>query len=470
MGSGSGSFRYNSDEVSTNYTTVLGTGLYAIYREQPAIMANQSMVYGDAVPTLPSPLTASNGDTASDLILNSTVNSTSGHLIVGSYSITSSTLAALGYAGSTLNVTPKALTAAFTGVSKTYDRTVTATASASSDDRLTNDVLTVVHTGATFADKNVGTGKTVSVTGVSLTGTDAGNYTVAATGSTTADLTPRTLNVTYTGVNKVYDGALSATVTTSDDHISGDTFTIERSAAFADKNAATGKTISVSGVSLSGTDADNYTVATTGTASADITPRLLNLSYTGVNKVYDGLTTATVTTSDDRVDGDNLTIQRTANFLDANVAPAKPILVNGVALAGTDAGNYILASTTGTASADIGQDASLDAALRAPQQMPLPQPTVPPVLMTQMQAPADRTPLDGIGGLKMVPVNSDPVPAASSSEGRGATGAPSSAATVPAAGLDPYGYVRVFVVRGGLNLPTEALTVSDKPAQPGLPR
>lgn len=37
IGSASGNFRYNSDETATNYTTALGTGKYAIYREQPTV-------------------------------------------------------------------------------------------------------------------------------------------------------------------------------------------------------------------------------------------------------------------------------------------------------------------------------------------------------------------------------------------------------------------------------------------------
>ena len=63
--------------------------------------------------------------------------------------------------------------------------TATAATVATSDDRLGSDVLTISRT-AVFADKNVGTGKTVSVSGVSLAGTDASNYTVAGTGSATA--------------------------------------------------------------------------------------------------------------------------------------------------------------------------------------------------------------------------------------------------------------------------------------------
>ncbi len=37
IGSGSGSFRYNSDEAASNYILGLGTGNYAVYREQPAV-------------------------------------------------------------------------------------------------------------------------------------------------------------------------------------------------------------------------------------------------------------------------------------------------------------------------------------------------------------------------------------------------------------------------------------------------
>ena len=35
VGAGSGRFRYNSDETTTNFTTPLSTGSYAVYREQP---------------------------------------------------------------------------------------------------------------------------------------------------------------------------------------------------------------------------------------------------------------------------------------------------------------------------------------------------------------------------------------------------------------------------------------------------
>ena len=72
-----------------------------------------------------------------------------------------------------------------------------------------------------------------------------------------------------------------------------------------------------------------------------------------MNKTYDGSTSATVITSDDRVDGDDLTLAHTAAFGDKNAGAGKAINVSGVSLSGADAANYVLASASGSASADI---------------------------------------------------------------------------------------------------------------------
>ena len=58
---------------------------------------------------------------------------------------------------------------------------------------VSGDVVNVAYAGASFADANVGTGKPVSVTGISISGgADAGNYTlVNTTATTTANITLR---------------------------------------------------------------------------------------------------------------------------------------------------------------------------------------------------------------------------------------------------------------------------------------
>src|SRR5204862_138234 len=136
------------------------------------------------------------------------------------------------------------------GVDKPYDGSAAASVSYS-DDRISGDVLTVGGVAA-FDDKNVGTGKNVSVTGINLSGADGGNYAPNATTSTTADITAKALAVTASGVNKPYDGGTAASVNYSDDRVSGDVFTVSGTSAFDDKNAGTGKNVSVTGINLTG--------------------------------------------------------------------------------------------------------------------------------------------------------------------------------------------------------------------------
>src|SRR5206468_1885464 len=136
---------------------------------------------------------------------------------------------------------------------------------------------------ATFSSKTVGTGKTVTATGLSLSGAASGNYQLASTSATaSADITARSLTVSATGVNKAYDGASTTTVTLSDNRVAGDSLsTSYGSASFANKNVGTAKTVNVSGIAISGADAANYTANTTASTTANITARSLSVSATG---------------------------------------------------------------------------------------------------------------------------------------------------------------------------------------------
>src|SRR5207245_10678529 len=120
-------------------------------------------------------------------------------------------------AATTADITAATLMGSITGNSKTYDATTTATiATRTLNGVLGSENVSLVGGTATYADKNVGTGKSVTATGLSLSGADAGNYQLASTSaSTTADITARTLTVSATGVNKVYDGTTAAIVTLS---------------------------------------------------------------------------------------------------------------------------------------------------------------------------------------------------------------------------------------------------------------
>src|SRR5256712_418875 len=159
---------------------------------------------------------------------------------------------------------------------------------------------------ATFADRTVANGKPVTVTGVVLSGADAGNYTVSQPSGLTANITAK--NLTINGAvanNKQYDGNNTATVNFSSATlvgvVSGDLVSINSagySATFTAKTVANGKPVTGLGVALSGADAGNYTVSQPSGLTANITAK--NLTINGAvanNKQYDGNTTATVSFS-----------------------------------------------------------------------------------------------------------------------------------------------------------------------------
>src|SRR5439155_549890 len=156
------------------------------------------------------------------------------------------------------------------------------------------------------ADKTVATGKAVTVLGVTLSGTDAGNYTVSQPSGLTANITAKNLTISGAAANnKEYDGTTTATVNFSSATLVGviglDAVTINSggySATFADKTAANGKPVTVLGVTLAGTDAGNYTVSQPSGLTANITAK--NLTINGAvanNKQYDSTAKATVSFS-----------------------------------------------------------------------------------------------------------------------------------------------------------------------------
>jgi hypothetical protein len=146
----------------------------------------------------------------------------------------------------------------------------------------------------------VANGKSVTVTGYTITGTDAANYTLIQPTGVTADITALTLSVTgATAANKTYDALVAAAISGGAiSAIGGDTVVLDvsgRTGVFGDKNVGTSKAVTVTGYTISGTDAANYTLVQPTGVTADITP--LTLSITGAtasNKTYDALLTAAI--------------------------------------------------------------------------------------------------------------------------------------------------------------------------------
>jgi sRNA-binding regulator protein Hfq len=237
--------------------------------------------------------------------------------------------------------------------SKTYDGSASAT------------TLPTITTGSlqgtditgfseTYGDKNVGTGKTLTPAGSVIDGNGGNNYNVTFFTSNTGAIGTRSITVTAATNTKPYDGTTSAAVlpTITTGSLQG-TDTAGFSETYSDKIVATGKTLTPSGSVNDGNSGNNYVVTFLPNTTGVINAIALTVSATGVDKVYDGTTNATVTLSDNRLLGDNFTDSyTTASFADPNVGSNKTVSVSGIAITGTDATNYT-ANTTASTTANI---------------------------------------------------------------------------------------------------------------------
>ena len=145
--------------------------------------------------------------------------------------------------------------------------------------------LNATQAAGAFANADLGTGKTVTISGLTISGADAGNYTLTQP-TTTATITAKGLTVSgITASDKDYDGTTSATlVSTSTASLIGvigdDEVTLnvtQAAGAFAKADVGTGKTVTISGLTISGADAGNYTL-THPTTKASIRAKELTVS------------------------------------------------------------------------------------------------------------------------------------------------------------------------------------------------
>ncbi len=260
-----------------------------------------------------------------------------------------------------LTISPRDLYITTANVSKTYDGGVVAAGSAIATNGTSLEAGDSLNGGTfLYADKNAGGGnKTVTTDGVTINdGNGGANYNlIGYVNNTASTINKAILNVTATGQNKTYDGLTTAAVTYNDDRVAGDILAVGGTAGFNDKNTGTGKAVNVSGINISGTDSNNYTLnSTTSATTADIAKANLIINgITADSKVYDGSAAAVVHSSSASysglVTGDDVTVSATGAFSDKNAGADKTVTLNS-SIAGVDTGNYNITTQT-SALADI---------------------------------------------------------------------------------------------------------------------
>jgi len=348
---------------TATYTTAIGSSISTLTYVSSSTTGNvTSYVFKDAA----------NVTVTFDLTPANTSTSGSGNINIGSYPYATSNLSA-GTTGLTsaipsgnFTVTPLAVTLTATSITTAYNgATQTQPTATASPAILTGDTVTV---------SGAASGKDVGIYGSNLAagGADASNYSFTYANANLT-ITPFVIgsggsggpSIAATANNKVYDattvasGALAMT-----NLFAGDIVNVGyTSAAFAGPNVANGQTVSFAGVTLSGPAAANYAVATTPTATANITPAPLTISagLTANNKVYDTNSAATIAVTGTQtlagvLGTDVVSVSSTgpytgATFSQSNVGagltvtPATSVVnglttMTGVTLTGAAANNY----------------------------------------------------------------------------------------------------------------------------------
>jgi autotransporter-associated beta strand protein len=287
------------------------------------------------------------------------------------YAITAS------YPGDTLNtastatlaggqvVDPATVTPSVAVANKVYDGNTTATITGRSLAGVvgTDDVNLDNSGTANFASSHVATGVAVSVSGLSLSGTTAGNYVLSSTSlSTNADITPATLTYVADHADRPY-GAANPTFTgtvigfvSGEDQTSATTGTLTFTSSATSTSAPGSYAIDGGGLTA---NFGNYTFAqAVGNATAlTVGPATVTPVVTVASKLYDGTTNATIAsralqsvigTDDVALDTNDL-----AFFASANVGTGISVTVSNLSLTGSVATNYVLSTNVVTTNADI---------------------------------------------------------------------------------------------------------------------
>lgn len=290
----------------------------------------------------------------------------SGYTISGT---ASSNYTLLQPTGLTASVTARSVTISGIGVgNKVYDGLTLAsiTGTATLNGIVAADAANVLLGGvpvAAFVTANVGINKAVLVTGYTLTGSASVNYTLTQPAGLTATVTAKPLTISGISVSdKIYDALISASITGNavlNGVLPADASNVVLSgtpvASFSTAGAEINKAITISGYSLSGSAAANYSLTQPSGLTATILQKSLTVSGIGISdKIYDGSTHATITGTAVlngvvAADAANVVLGGTtsAAFATAAVGTGKTVTVNGFTISGTAAGNYTLISPSG---------------------------------------------------------------------------------------------------------------------------
>ena len=320
-----------SGTLLSNYNVSYTNGALTVNKVLLGISATST--YGGSTTITPTTLTltglvgADIAETVTSLVINSKDVATASYITgfslsnfaEGNYQLNAGVNTTLGQnTTNTVVLSAKALSMSGLSVpvSRAYDGTTVATVNGtptlggtsplglgteSNGLRYFADTVSITGTPTgTYNSSHVASASTVTFGGLSLTGGDAGNYTLTMQSPASATITPATLTstLTNTGVTKVYDGTATSTITPTysvTGFVAGDTAAAlsHTAVAYNSKDVLTASQVTVSGLAISGITGSNNSVAgdyaldaTSKTVAATITPAALTLTANSTSKTY----------------------------------------------------------------------------------------------------------------------------------------------------------------------------------------
>jgi hypothetical protein len=193
-----------------------------------------------------------------------------------------------------------------------------------------------------FGTKNVGTGKTITPTGIVNDGNSGNNYVITFVNDITGVINKLAITVTAETGTKVYDGNTSSsgvpTITTGA-LVASDSVTWTQT--YDNKNVGTGKVLTPAGTVNDGNSGNNYVVTFANDTTGVISTLAITVTAVTGTKVYDGNTSSsgvpTITTGA-LVASDSVTWTQT--YDNKNVGTGKVLTPAGTVNDGNSGSNY----------------------------------------------------------------------------------------------------------------------------------
>jgi hypothetical protein len=204
----------------------------------------------------------------------------------------------------------------------------------------------------TYDTKNVGSGKTLSVSAYTVNdGNSGNNYAVSTAANTAGVINQATLTITAAVNTKTYDGLTSAAATPTTSGLQGSDTVTGLAESYDTKDAGTGKTLSVSAYTVNdGNSGGNYTVSTAASTAGVINKAALTITAAVNTKTYDGTTSASATPTTSGLQGTDSVTGLAETYDTKDAGTGKTLSVSAYTVNdGNSGGNYTVSTAASTA-------------------------------------------------------------------------------------------------------------------------